>query len=396
MKMRKEEEILILCSRPFIIQDNIEKIQELLTGGINWDAFLELSLSTDIFPVIAKNLLTIDDVHIPKELIEKEYKNQQDNYVINSMLLWNSFKEVLDSARRKQISFIPIKGIILNQLVYENPGLRYATDIDIIVKKEELSDLESILKDLGYLLKTPTEKIKSTYLKHRMHFTFNKEHHLGTTIILETHWDILPLFRRIDNVTRDFWANAKESLVFGEKVLTLSAEDLLFESIIEIYKDIIERKHFLIKRHLDIFQILKHYERKIDWKGFIKRVNQYGIKNLVYYSLCSNKELFSNKIISKELLNEIKPSYIKKIFVSKIKINLFKKQIGALEHFYNLFVSEALLLNRLKVFLLQLFYMEFPDIDFCRGKERISYIFACLGELCSRQFKKIYHFFRKA
>jgi hypothetical protein len=64
------------------------------------------------------------------------------------------------------------------------------SDIDLLVRKEHLGEVESKLLDMGYLF-DGHGKTKEFYLEHRYHWVFAKR----SAIAIEIHWHIngLPL-----------------------------------------------------------------------------------------------------------------------------------------------------------------------------------------------------------
>lgn len=155
---------------------------------------------------------------------------------------------------------------------------------------------------------------------------------------------------------------------------------------------------FLLKRHLDISGILQLYGKKINWGLFIKRTNFYGLRGLVYYALTFNKELFNNLKLPPEILQELKPSFAKRIFIARIlnRLNLSEKSFSLHRLIFSLFISEIILLsNRWKVFSLRIFYWLFPDIYAYKKIRRINYVTFNTLRLFYRLLRKTFRKIRK-
>lgn len=380
--MTCEEKILIFSTKlPFLEKDK-SLIQELLLQKINWGVLMNLSISCGVLPLMAKNLLKINSDLIPQFNLKEVFKRHQMEYTLNHLILWNELKKIIKITNQKQIPIIPIKGLILTEMLYNNPGLRRTSDIDLLIKKEHLSKIESELINLGYTLKALEIKNRDLIINTLFHLVFEKQNPCGVPTKIEAHWDVLPSVMRIDNLINDFWNNAIIREVSGEEVLTLSYEDLLFESIIEIYKDDIN-KHtlgyapFLLKRRLDTSQILQLYGRQINWEVFINRVESYGLRGLVYYALTLNNELFNNHTLPQEILHKLKPSLSKRIFISKIsnRLNSLEKSFSLRKFIFSLFISEVILLsNRWRTFFWKLFYWAFPNVYTYKKTKLINYL----------------------
>lgn len=382
-----EEKILILSTKLPFSEEDKDSIEELLLQKIDWGLLINLSASCGILPLMAKNLLKINSDSIPRFTLEEASKRHQMEYTLNHLILWNEFKNIIKIGKQGGVPIMPIKGIILTEILSSNLGLRRTSDIDILVKKEHLPKIESELVNLEYILEPFQLKNRDLMINTHFHLPFKNQNPAGLPVIIELHWDILPSLMRIDNLVDDFWNNAVIQEVSGEEVLTLSYEDFLFESVIELYKDITGYAPFLPKRHFDISQILQVYGRKINWEAFIKKTESYGLRGLVYYALSLNKELFNNYTLPQEILHKLKPSLCKRIFISNAlkRVDLLHKLR------FSLFISEVILLrNRWKVLFLRLVCWAFPDIYIYRKTKRINYIVFTALNLFYRLLRRIF------
>lgn len=279
-----------------------------------------------------------------------------------------NLKKILHIAKEKQIPIIPIKGIVLTAILYKNLGLRRASDIDFLIKKEDLLKIEPEFVKLKYVSKNES-------LERHFHRSFEKRNLTSTSIILNAHWDVLHPQKRIKKLINDFWNHAVTQNISGENMLTLSFEDLLFESIIELYKDLSSYQRFLPKRHLDISQILNHHSEKINWSSFFERTTLYGIKTLVFYALSTNKKAFKDKKLGEEIVRKLNTPIYKKVFIRKVLPKLGLSRDNSRFHikiFYN-FIAEVILLSRWGVFFSFLFRWAYPETSLYKNKLHLFY-----------------------
>ncbi|MFA4842543.1 MAG: nucleotidyltransferase family protein [Candidatus Omnitrophota bacterium] len=388
-----EERILFASSKIIQSQEDAQVIEEIISGGVNWERLIGLAASCEILPLVIKNILRAENSLIPKPALSKIYKRCQKEYTLNNLILWNEFKEILRICGKENIPILAIKGIALTELLYKDTGVRRTSDIDIMINTKDLLRLEPSLRKLGYgddpdeIAYLPTRK---DILKKSQHLSLKKAGSLGYPIVLNLHWDILSPLRTVKNLTSGFWQRAAAQEVRGERIKTLSWEDTLLVSIFEIYKDFIQKNNFLAKRYLDISQIIELYGDCINWQEFIRHSNGYGVRGLVYFALSSHKELCHTRILPQEVLEKLKPSAVKRFFINKFirMLDLANPMFGLRKIIFYFFVSEVILFpNRWRVFLIRSFSWAYPGIAHYKNLKLLNY-FAGQSLWLSRRFLK--------
>lgn len=136
-----EEKILALATKTPFAGKEANLIKDLLLDNPNWQLFLELAATCEVLPLATENLLGIDSNTIPRAALSKMAKHYRSEYTLNNIILWNEFRKLHTLAKTKEIPLIPIKGIVLTSLLYNDMGLRRSSDIDILIKKEDLKIL---------------------------------------------------------------------------------------------------------------------------------------------------------------------------------------------------------------------------------------------------------------
>ena len=137
---------------------------------------------------------------------------------VRNLTLLSKASEVIRDFNQKNIEFLVLKGLYLAFDIYPDIGLRPMTDVDFLIKREDLDRVEKILFQLGYYDVSP--KAQRSY---GCDVTFcNKD-----GIFIDIHWDLCQYerFRGIINITPDFWKRAREFNLDGMCPQTLSIED---------------------------------------------------------------------------------------------------------------------------------------------------------------------------
>ena len=118
-----------------------------LTDAIDWVKIYEIASAHRITTLVYYGIKAQDAV-LPEEI-----KRKFEEKLYKSTLLSTSndyeISRVLDEFSKRGIYHAPLKGLVVRSY-YPCPELRTVGDADIIIKKEELNEISSILNELGF------------------------------------------------------------------------------------------------------------------------------------------------------------------------------------------------------------------------------------------------------
>jgi hypothetical protein len=154
VKLSPEWKLLLACARTNISPEDLYHIvYELMDTGINWDHIVAISYQHGIAPLIYYNL---QRASVDNALSQKTIDVLKSSYYGNSirnMLLYQELKKILNALQERGVKVIVLKGAALAEIVYPKRALRPMSDIDLLVRKEDVSTVEDKLVEMGYLLK---------------------------------------------------------------------------------------------------------------------------------------------------------------------------------------------------------------------------------------------------
>ncbi|MFH1283038.1 MAG: nucleotidyltransferase family protein [bacterium] len=75
---------------------------------------------------------------------------KKDYNIARNIIAQKQFNVIADAFNKSNIDFIPLKGIVYINLIYENIWDRFLTDIDLLIKTADLSKIHNIMNKLGY------------------------------------------------------------------------------------------------------------------------------------------------------------------------------------------------------------------------------------------------------
>ncbi|MFQ6061743.1 MAG: nucleotidyltransferase family protein [Methanosarcinales archaeon] len=332
MNLSPESKVLLYCARKTMNEATKSKLKETLNNNLDWNYIMESASIHGISPLLYHNLSKTEN-NIPKEVMKKLKKHYYANFARN-MFQYEELSKVLNSFKDAGIEVIVLKGAALAETVYKNIGLRSFSDIDILIKREDLQRSKKKMSELGYTL---DEKVTPEEYNEKFGcdlFYFKQKN------IIELHWNIArntgigkPVKIEIDKM----WNNARSANIASVDVLVLSPEDLLLHSCIHLPKHRYERLIWFC----DIYEIIKSYD--INWNSVIEIAKKYRVKTLVYYGLYFTDKLLGPTIPEK-VLKELKPPYFQRLLFIKLLENVLSNKRNVWYRFHSF--TRFLLIDR--------------------------------------------------
>lgn len=139
-----------------------------------------------------------------------------------------SAEEILGYLSRASIPALALKGLALGATVYESPGLRTVSDLDILVPGRDLFRAMEALKGHG-LRSGPGEPTAPADLRanHAHVFYPSKRHEMS----VDLHWHVLSSARGDDD-DAPFWSEARPLTIGSTRTLGLCPEDQLLHVLV--------------------------------------------------------------------------------------------------------------------------------------------------------------------
>lgn len=318
VKLTTEEKLLLSGSGLNLDTDDLAEMDVLISAVTNWDYFTNIVLLNSIGPLLYINLSSAKNKHLIPAKTLMMFKQTYMMLLSRNMILYDHFKNAVCAFSEKGISVIGLKGIFLAEKIYKDIGLRQLSDIDILVRKEDVMQCRDILTGLGYQTKTriKSEFIKSTYdIKHLPPLVMK-----GVSIELHTkiHTDSFDFNISMD----DFWSRASATTISETPCLQLNPVDLIIHQCIHLDVHIHSGK-IRFYYICDIAAIIKHYQKEIDWQLLVTLTEKYNCKKIVFsYLYLCNKYLKTK--VPEYILNIAKEEFdplTEKLFLLNVKAN---------------------------------------------------------------------------
>jgi len=278
-----EHELLLNCART---KFNPEGISGIDLDALDWDYVLRQSKLHNIAPLVHNSLR---DFSVP---IRKQLQAIYAHTGFHNMLYLEELKKAEEKFKRHGVKVIVLKGPALALEVYGNIALRPFVDVDILMRKEDLPETETLLNSLGYLCEDP-----EFYKRYHFHLPCAKKGKID--FFFELHWAFVDRFilNRVDM----------------SEVRELSVDGMLPPEINILYLLLHIEKHAFLNKiicrernpaewifsnprgnqliwYTDLYELISGNE--IDWQSVTELSREWAMQHIVYHNLHILNQLY--------------------------------------------------------------------------------------------------------
>ena len=245
-------------------------------ADINWENILKISLSHNITNIVGYAILN-GKYDVPDE-IKKQFEKKVFERLCVSANQNKEIDKVLEIFEEKNISYMPLKGVILQDL-YPQKDMRTMADADILIKNTQYDNARKVLTDLGYEFLSESDHEFNYIKKPYMH--------------IELHKHLIPSYN--DDLYKYFgdgWKKAKLCRE-GSSRYELSKEDnfiYLVAHFAKHYRD----AGIGIKGVIDLWIYIKKYP-DINMDFIYSELEKLNLKNFFENLLKLNKVWFEDE-----------------------------------------------------------------------------------------------------
>lgn len=296
-----------------------------MRNGLNWNLFLEKASENRVSAVVYSKLKEIQK-HIPN-IPSTVFEELENDYYLNAVknaLIFEELGRVLQAFKKSGLKVMVLKGAALAETVYGNLALRPMTDIDLMVRKEDLFRIDGELKRLGY---RPLDRsvddidLSSSYLT-----TLDYQKTSLSSPSLHIHWHFVNSTVPSDSYIRqikmeDIWQEAERAKIAQVETLVMAPHHFL----IHLSEHALRVTHSLSKWGFfcDIQETINFYQDELDWEKLVETSLRFRLNPMVYLALFFTSKFLGTKI-PEDVLLRLRPERLslgEKIFMSFISAN---------------------------------------------------------------------------
>jgi len=331
-----EDRLLLYCCRTDRDDQNKEEIIETERKGIDWDHFLKKTRENGISGIVYRNLdeRRRDYPNVPSTILE-ELKSEYYLNAANNALIFEELEKVLEAFKKSGLQIIVLKGAALASIVYKNLALRPMSDVDLLVKKEDLLGIDEKLRMSGYEpLDMPARDVdfSSTHLT-----TLDYQQVSQSSHSFHVHWHFvnstIPTESYINDIKMEnIWQDAEKAEIANVETLVMAPHHFL----IHLSEHALRVRHSLSKLsfYCDIDEVIHRYWKTLDWDRLLDESLDFNLSKFVYLSLYFTSKFLMTEI-HQDVFFKLKPrkfSLGEKIFMKSISKNNRSSGLSYLVH----------------------------------------------------------------
>jgi Uncharacterised nucleotidyltransferase len=296
VQLSLERRLLLACARARLTAEECQRISELAVANLDWTQLAAVSYAQGIAPLVHHSLVESDAMGLVPTAVAQMLRSSYYANAARNALLYSDLKELLLAFGQEKIAVIGLKGAVLAEIVYPHRALRPMWDIDLLVRRERLADVESQLLSMGYAVDASTREY---HREHHYHLAFTK----GASPSIEIHWHVQrpasPFRIDIDTL----WERSRETRIAGVEALVFSVEHLVLHLCQHFWK------HYLaggVRPLCDVSEVAKCYCDSIDWTEVARASSDWGMNSCSYLVLWLAQELLGAPVPA-DFLRNLRP-----------------------------------------------------------------------------------------
>ncbi len=260
-----------------------------------------------------------------------------------NLSLVGEMRKILAAFEKAGIPSMVLKGLALAELVYPNIALRGMSDVDVLVRKEDLFRAEACLASLGYAsrdgalavaVQNPTGYLAS--------LEYGKER--ASPLLLHLHWHPVntsvpatAFAAHID--VRRLWSQAVKTRIADRDAWMLCPEHLL----LYLCEHALRVGHSFDRLLLvcDIFFAVQAFAGRLDWAFLVEESRRFQLSRLVFHAL-SIVQHYTALAIPHACLAALRPRRItpgERLF---LRLQFRDRRIRGSSYFVHLAMNETL------------------------------------------------------
>ena len=381
MKISPEEQFIVNSLRSELGAAGNDKIPGIAFPALNWDVIYQRSMQCGITPslykIVQQKLPSCQISRIPECFLEKLKSAYIATFIKNKEEIKNlvSLLKVLHTAG---IKVVLLKGSHLVQFVYKDLGFRPMSDIDVMIKKEDMLKALELLFQMGYgLLGESVNTQKKRICIREM--VKSKDRHVPALSCrngikkLDLHWTLPDSPINIDE--EGIWNRAVNEEIDGTNVLVLSSEDLLLH--LSFHASIKHRfNYYGMKQLCDIATTINN--NRIDWDRLKLLSDEFGVEKCLYLTLRLSKEILGAHV-PERILKVLKPDLFNEKIVTEAQKRVFsrktEKPVFEIISYHDTLNPNNSLLKRISLVFKRIFIKRNELIDIYSLQESSKYIY---------------------
>ncbi len=357
-KFATEKKLVRLLSTVIPDETIFQKIESLITSETSCDFLVEFAINQQVASLIYSNLKCFGK----QDLIPSDhFALLKEKYIAAygwNVVIFDELKFVLELFRKEGIETVVLKGPMLLDTVYKDWGVRKTSDLDLLVKKDDMNRARRILHEHNYSSSSKTAMRKDgTPVSHHSAPMSRKRRPA-----IELHWTLRTNNQIIKIEIDEIWDRVKQGKIDKIDALFLSPEDTLLHLCVHHFYKL--NTNITYREINDISAVIFRFKERLNWEQLLVNCHKYKLSHFVYAGLFFANEVIPDIIPSEILIalkSEFSPDYFDRLYMAQKvdqQVFSFSRRLSLAENFG----------NKLR----HIFVSLFPSHEKLRNKYRLS------------------------
>jgi len=303
---------IISCCKTDLSKDDIEFILSYLEDQhLDINSLIVLANQHGILPLVYKTLKELQqDISLLHDTLLSNLKSAYLQTSKRNMLMSAELIRIIKLFKENDIEALAFKGPTLSQTAYGDITLRQFGDLDILIKRSDISRMTDLMTSEGY---TPeielNTKMDETILNALNVIGFHKS---TSNIRVEIHWELLSKNYAIKWDENALWDQKESVTINNIHIPVIPCEQQLLYLCVHGSKHLFERLEWIC----DINRSIRT-NPDIDWQQLLHASEKMGIKRMLYLGLALCQTFFSLELPA-SLQENIKQDKVVPELISKV------------------------------------------------------------------------------
>ncbi len=271
-RLSLEFRLLLACSLvvpPALEIEHAERVAHLCDDSVDWDIFVGL-VDRHRVPALVYDSLCRYGGKLPVDIREK-LKQRSNQARRQALRCAAELVRLVRLFAAQKIELIPLKGPLLSQQLFGDPGTRHSRDIDLLVMPGDLENVHKLLADEGYQCVFPGFELTPAQLDYIRTGVHHFEYFHGENgLTLEIHWRS---FMLTPEQVAGMWRRCLPVGWMGTRITCLDEDDL----ILYLCDHGAGHKWFRIKWLSDIAMLFSR-DRSDGWNNLLAMAEQLDLR----------------------------------------------------------------------------------------------------------------------
>jgi hypothetical protein len=235
-----------------------------------WSGLLNFLQANWMVPFVYRKIGSLPRECWPPEPITDEMRQNFLVGCVGSIHMERQLREIIEAFREEGIRVLVLRGPALAFSLYPDPAMRPSSDLDLLVRPEQVVQARGILEDLGYKCLARRFETARDFFREECFIHQNNRNNKFPVDLHWVHWELHPFFKGSEEVGildlfQRAWKVETPTLTFE----TLHPVDHLIHSAIHLL--MIHRNELRLSWIYDTALLAQHLQVPDDWERLQER-----------------------------------------------------------------------------------------------------------------------------